>query len=275
MKTKKKYLTFLMTLLLCLSFFTGCSSTSSANDDDQEDTSLTVNADDESEDSIQEEDIIGEVTYVGSSYLSLTTYESASEITDYTSVDVSTLTEAGGMKYVYPDDTAEYYKVDSAALVSASYEELTVGCMIAVTTGSDGVQQIIILKEAEDGELTDDTATEESGDDGETLLADTYVVAEVTAINDDGSLSLLNYVSTEDAIEDYTAVDFTQFISDGTYSDYVIPDGSVVYLVEDSELTQLTADYIVVGDMLVIYTDEAGVTNLMIYPAEAETEVTE
>lgn len=286
MKTKKKYLSLLMALLMCIGIFSGCSGTSDTYDEDDPGTSANTN--DELDESVQAEDVLGEVTYVGTSYLSLTTYESASEITDYAAVDVSSLTEVGSMEYVYPDTNAEYYKVSSAMLVSASYEDLAAGCMIAVTTGSDGTQQIIILEEAADEDLTDDAATEETEDDGEMLPVDTYVVAEVTAVNEDGSLTLLNYVSIEDAleytIEDYFAADLTQFDSDGTYSDYTIPEDAIIYLVEtseDPELTEdgiadeITADYIIVSDMLVIYTDDFGVTNIVVYPAEAETEVTE
>ena len=288
MKRTKKHLAMLTALLVCVSIFAGCSDTGSNYDDDDSELNASTNTDDELDDTVQAEDVLGEVTYVGTSYLSLSTYESVSEITDYATLDVSTLTEVGGMEYVYPNDTAEYYKIDSATLIATSYEDLAAGCMIAVTTGSDGTQQIIILREAADEELTDDTVTDETGDNGEMLAVDTYIVAEVTAVNEDGSLTLLNYVSIEDAleytIEDYFAADLTQFAPDETYSDYVIPDDAVIYLVEtaeDPELTEdgiadeVTADYIIVGDMLVIYTDDTGVTNIVVYPAETETEVTE
>lgn len=149
--------------------------------------------------------------------------------------------------------------------------------IIAVTTGDSSAQQIIILKNTEDA--LDDTATEEAEDEGEILPVDTYTVAEVTAVNEDGSLTLLNYVSIEDSLEyiidDYAAVDFTQFASDEITSEYVIPDGSMVYLAENGELTEYTADHIIAGDMLVIYTDDSDVTNIVVYPAETETEVTE
>lgn len=288
MKTKKGYLALLMVLAICVGMFTGCSGSNSTYDDDDEDLGTLSNADTNSDDAVEAEDVIGEVTYVGTSYLSLSTYESTSEITDYTTLDTSTLTEVGGMEYVYPDDSAEYYTVSSATLVSAAYEDITAGCIIAVTTDTYGIQQIIILQAAEDEEVPDDTATEETEDDGEMLAVDTYIVAEVTAVNEDGSLTLLNYVSIEDAmeytIEDYFAADLTQFASDGTYSDYVIPADAVIYLIENSddpEMTEdgiadeITADYIIAGDMLVIYTDDYGVTNIVVYPAEAETEITE
>lgn len=290
MKTKKGYLALLMVLTICVGMFTGCSDSNSAYDDDQENTGTTNNADttDDTDETVEAEDVIGEVTYVGTSYLSLSTYESSSEIADYATLDTSTLTEVGGMEYVYPDDTAEYYMVSSATLVSATYEDITAGCIIVVTTDASGTQQIIILKDVEDEEVLDDAATEETGDDGEMLPVDTYVVAEVTAVNEDGSLTLLNYVSIEDAmeytIEDYFTVDLTQFTPDETYSDYEIPADAVIYLIENSDdpelaedgiADEITADYIIAGDMLVIYTDDYGVTNIVVYPAEAETEITE
>lgn len=289
MKTKKGYLALVMVLVLCIAMFTGCSDTNSTYDDEEDiGTINSVETTDDTDDNIETEDVIGEVTYVGSSYLSLSTYESESEITDYVSLDVSTLTEVGGMEYVYPDDAAEYYMVSNATLVSAAYEDITAGCIIAVTTDSSGIQQIIILTTAEEEESQEDTSTENTEDDGDMLALETYIVAEVTAVNEDGSLTLLNYVSIEDAIEytieDYFAADLTQFDSDGSYSDYVVPKDAVIYLIEtseDPELTEdgyvdeITSDYIIVGDMLVIYTDEYGVTNIVVYPAEAESEATE
>ncbi len=281
MKTKKGYLALLMVLVLCIGMFTGCSDTNSTYDDSEEDNGTVNNADttDDTDDIIETEDVIGEVTYVGTSYLSLSTYKSADEITNYASLDVSTLTEAGGMEYVYPDDSAEYYMVSSATLVSASYENITAGCLIAVTADASGVQQIIILKTANEEEKQEEPSTVDTEDDGKMPAVETYIVAEVSAVNEDGSLSLLNYVSIEDdpeyTIDDYAAVDFTQFGPDGTAENYAIDDGCVVYLVENGELTEFTADHISAGDMLVIYSDEYGVSNIVVYPAEAKSEVTE
>ena len=145
MKTKKAYLALLMVLVLCISMFAGCSDTNSTYDD-EEDLGAVSNADttNDTDETVEAEDVIGEVTYVGTSYMSLSTYESESEITDYATLDTSTLTEVGGMEYVYPDEAAEYYMVSSATLVSATYEDITAGCIIAVTTDTSGIQQIII-----------------------------------------------------------------------------------------------------------------------------------
>lgn len=279
MKTKKGIVSVLMVLSLLAGVLAGCSDTNSTYDDYQNDTSISTNNDDTQDVVTVAEDVIGEVTYVGDSYLSLTTYESGGTVSDYAALDVSTLTEVGGMDYVYPEADTEYYTVSDAMLVAAAYEDITAGCLIAVTTDTNGVQQIIILKEAADEEVADDTEVEDAAAEDETLDLTTYAVAKVSSINDDGSLTLLNYVSNEDAleytIEDYTDVDFSQFSSDETTSDYVISEDSIFYLVESGETTEMTADGILVGDMLVIYTDEYGVTYIFVHPAETEAEVTE
>lgn len=228
MKTKKGIVSVLMVLSLLAGMLTGCSDTNNTYDDYQNDTSISTNNDDTQDVVTLAEDVIGEVTYVGDGYLSLTTYVSGSTVSDYAVLDISTLTEVGGMDYVYPEADTGYYTVSDAMLVTAAYEDITAECLIAVTTGTDGVQQIIILKEAADEVATDDTEVEDteledSAAEDETLDLTTYVVAEVSAVNDDGFLTLLNYVSKEDAleytIEDYTEVDFSQFSSDETTSD--------------------------------------------------------
>lgn len=284
MKTKKGIVSVLMVLSMLAGVLAGCSDTNSTYDDNQNDTSISTNNDDTQDVVTVAEDVIGEVTYVGDDYLSLTTYASGSTVSDYAALDISTLTEVGGMDYVYPEADTEYYTVSDAMLVAAAYEDITAGCLIAVTTGTDGVQQIIILKEAAVEESADnteveDTELEDAAAEDETLDLTTYVVAEVSAVNDDGSLALLNYVSNEDAleytIEDYTDIDFSQFSSDETTSDYVISEDSIIYLVESGETTEMTADGILIGDMLVIYTDEYGVTYIFVHPAETEAEVSE
>lgn len=265
MKTMKQLLSLSLVLALCACMFAGCSSSTK---EEPESTATTGNTE-TAVDTVESEDIIGQVTYVGTAYLSLTAYEAPDDVTDYAVLDVSTLTEAGGTKYVYPDENAEYYMVSSGTLVSATYEDIVKGCILAVTADDIGTQQIILLENNQEDE-PEDTATEETG---ETLPESTCIVAEVTAVNTDGSLTLLEYVAAEDlALEDYTAVDLTQFTPGEITSEYRIPDDSLIYLAENGEMTELTADQIAVGDMLVIYTDDSAVTNILVYPPKAETE---
>lgn len=270
--TTKKNLSLPTVLLLCIGIFAGCSETETYYEN--EETELYTNAvsfETEGEAS-NGEIILGEISYIGNSYLSLTTYESDTEITDYTEVDVSALTLVGGLEYVYPNSNTQYYMVSSATLVSAAFEDLTADCMIAASYASDGTQQIIILKNAADEDSKEETASIESDTEELMLPVETYVVAQVSAVNSDGTLTLLNYVSIEDSIEytidDFFAADLTQFASDETYFDYQIPEDALIYLVEDETADEITADYIITGDILVIHTDDDGVTNIVVYPAE-------
>lgn len=266
MKTKKKLLAMTLVLALCAGVFSGCSS--NTQNDPDEDT-IATSSTEATEEIAVSADIIGEVTYVGTAYLSLSSYEAPEKVTDYAALDVSTLTEVGDTQYVYPDDEAEYFLVSDNTLVVAGYEDIANGCIIAVTTDDTGSQQIIILKTAQE-DIPEDTATETT----EETQTSAFLAAEVTAVNEDGSLTLLHYISAYDtAIDDYGAVDFTQFVPDETTSEYEIPDDSLIYLAENGELTELNADQIAVGDMLVIYIDDSDVTNIVVYPPE--TEVTE
>ena len=116
MSKAKSLLAIMMAMLLCIGIFAGCSTATTNNNNGSNNDSDTTqnNQSDASDDDTltnEVEDVIGEVTYVGTSYLSVTTYESESEVTDYVALDTDTLTEAGSTQHVYPDDTATYYKV--------------------------------------------------------------------------------------------------------------------------------------------------------------------
>ena len=158
-------------------------------------------------------DVIGEVTYVGTSYLSVTTYESESEVTDYATLDTDTLTETGSTQYVYPDDASTYYMVSEAALTNATADDLVAGCLIAVTTDDDGNQQIIILKTADETSEDDEDETTGTEDDAD-------VIAEVTAVNDNGTLELTIYDVVDDTLDisDY-ATDTTEATDSGTVTE--------------------------------------------------------
>ena len=261
MKKTKGLLAILMVMLLCIGIFAGCSSTTTNSNDDDDDTTLEDISDDSDDDTLTDvsEDVIGEVTYVGTSYLSLSTYESESEITDYATVDTDMLTEVGGTEYVYPDDTAEYYKVSDGALVSATSDEVVAGCLIAVTTDTEGTQQIIILKAA-DAE-NDDTADEV-----------TDIIAEVIAVNEDGTLELSIYEILDDTIEitDYASVDLTNYYDSYITETYTITEDAVIAVAADGVLTETTSEEIVAGDILVIYTDEFDATNIAVYHTEED-----
>ena len=258
MSKAKSLPAIMMAMLLCIGIFAGCSTTTTNNNtgsSNNSDSTQNSQSDTSDDNSLTDEvaDVIGKVTYVGTSYLSVSTYEYTSDVTDYAAMDTDTLTEADSIQYVYPDDATTYHKVSEGALADATSNEVVTGCLIAVTTGDDGNQQIIILKTAD---------TEE-----------TDVIAEVTAINDDGTLELTIYDVVDDTLKitDYAAVDFDNYASSETTETYTVADETVIVVVEDGVLTETISDEIVAGDMLVIYLDDESVTNITVYHTEEES----
>ena len=271
MSKAKSLLAIMMAMLLCIGIFAGCSTTTTNNNsgsNNDSDTTQGSQSDTSDDDTLtnEVEDVIGEVTYVGTSYLSVTTYESESEVTDYATLDTDTLTKAGSTEYVYPDDTVTYYMVSEGALVSATADDVVAGCLIAVTTDDDGAQQIIILKTA-------DEATEDDEDETTGTEEDADVIAEVTAVNDDGTLELTIYNVVDDTLEisDYASVDLDNYAVSETTETYTIADDTVIAVVEEGVLTETTSEEIVTGDFIVIYTDDEGVTNIAVYHAEEDS----
>ena len=265
MSKAKSLLAITMAMLLCIGIFAGCYTTNNtAGSSNSSDTTQNTQSDTSDDDTLTDEvaDVIGEVTYVSTSYLSVTTYESESQVTDYATLDTATLTENGSTQYVYLDDATTYYKVSEATLADATADDVVTGCLIAVTTDDDGFQQIIIL-EAADDDADETTGTEEDAD----------LIAEVTAVNDDGTLELTIYDVVDDTVEitDYAAVDLDNYAASETTETYTIADETVIAVVEEGVLTETTSDEIVCGDMLVIFIDDEGVTNIAVYHTEEES----
>ena len=271
MSKAKSLLAIMMAMLLCIGVFAGCSTATTNNNNgsnNDSDTTQNNQSDTSDDDTLTDEvaDVIGEVTYVGTSYLSVTTYESESEVTDYATLDTDTLTETGSTQYVYPDDAATYHKVSEGAIVDATADEVVAGCLIAVTTDDDGNQQIIILKTAD--ETAEDNEDETTGTE-----EDADIIAEVTAVNDDGTLELTIFDVVDDTLEitDYADVDLVNYTASETTETYTIADETVIAVVEEGVLTETTSDEIVTGDMLVIYIDDEGVTNIAVYHTKEES----
>ena len=104
-------------------------------------------------------------------------------------------------------------------------------------------------------------------------LANADVIAEVTAVNDDGALEMTIYDVVDDTLEitDYADVDLDNYTASETTETYTIADETVIAVVEDGVLTETTSEEIVAGDMLVIYVDDEGVTNIAVYHTEEES----
>lgn len=128
--------------------------------------------------------------------------------------------------------------------------------------------------ETDDAEETDPAdETEDPADETEDPDAadeDALQIAEVTAIADDGTLSMTLYTLTEGAEEptDYAAIDMSLYEA-GTETAEYLPDETVqIYVAADGELTEATAADIAVGDMLAFYKTEDGTNAIAIYHPE-------
>ena len=124
--------------------------------------------------------------------------------------------------------------------------------------------------------VTDDAAGSETPDTTdpaeEPAEDDALEIAEVTAIADDGTLSMTLYTLTEGAEQptDYAAIDMDLYVA-GTDTAEYLPDESVqIYVASDGALTAATAADIAVGDMLAFYKTEDGGNAIAIYHHAAE-----
>ena len=254
---KKK---MIVLLLLCLCLLAGCGSA----EDTQEQTETTaeteaVEAETEQEQETDAEPVIGKISAIGDSYLTVLVYEADTEVTDFSALDVAALTQTGDEDYIYLYSDTVYYAVQDGLLMGATQDDLTLDTVVAVATDADGVQEIYIFQAA---------------DETETVSYDT-LVAKVTAVNEDGSFELEEYEITEgtdSTITDYTAVAVEGYIATGLMQTYTAPENSVVTLVDGENLTSLSSSLIIAGDTLVIYTDESGTEHIYIYPEQTDTE---
>ncbi len=184
-------------------------------------------------------------------------YTSGVEIDDYTELDVSDLTEDGTTEYIYISSNTEYYIVDSGALMSGSTEDVTEGDMIVASIVSGDASTIIVL----------------SGTDESTDLSIDAMVAEITAIGD-SSFTLIVYSLTEEGtdyvITDVAAVELVNYEPSSETEEISIDSAWVVWIVEDGVATEGTSEQIVIGDVIIIYTDSNGIENVVVYHSEED-----
>lgn len=91
-------------------------------------------------------DVIGEVSYIGTYYISVKTYRPAAEIEDYVSLDAGTLTGTDSSDSINTGPDTEYYQAGNGCLVSIARENIAKGDMIAAITTETGVRQVIVLE---------------------------------------------------------------------------------------------------------------------------------
>lgn len=277
MKQKSRIGVLLLAATLCISSLTACSGDSTSDDEStqssassESEVSSEAEASSESEgtetDSTEEisesADVIGRVTVQGESTLDLNVFETGAEETveDYTLLDISTLIDTGETATITFTDDTLFYNIVDGALVTASRDTLVVNdLMIAVTENESGVQEIIVLESEEEV-------------DGETENYD--VVAEIVSIAEDGTLELTLYELNADAvtaqytIEDYAAVDFTNYVTTAETSQYVAEENVTINVAVDGALTEADASAFAVGDMLVFYLGEEDAQTITIYRSE-------
>lgn len=254
-------LSLLLVMLLCIGLTaTGCMGSTDSGDDTTLDdiTSDDTTSDDTTDDGNDEdeaEELIGEVAYVGSSYITISLYTVDAEIDDYTELDVSELTEDGTTEYIYISSSTEYYTVDSGALVSGSADDVAEGDMIVASVVYGDANTIIVL-----------AGTDEAAD-----ISIDATVAEVTAIGD-GSFTLSVYSLTEEGadyvITDAAAVELANYEASSETEEISVDSSWIVQIVEDGAVTEGTSDGIAVGDVIVIYTDADGIENVVVYHNE-------
>ncbi|HJG86044.1 hypothetical protein [Pseudoflavonifractor capillosus] len=187
MRQYTKRLSILLTALLCIGLLAGCGTDTSDNTVSDDSTDTPVSTDgaggtDSTDDTSGTDgtdsagggtdagtaDLIGEITYVGDSYIRINLYEPDTEIADYTDLGAAVLTDTGTSETVTLDTDAVFEYVSSGILYSTTADGLTVGDMVAVTTTEDGIQEIIVLEYSPAGnpDTETDGSAEGAGEDG-------------------------------------------------------------------------------------------------------------
>ena len=151
------------------------SSTSSSEDSSSSESTASTNF--TSTEGSLSQDIIGELTYIGSSSLVLDLYEPDTDITDYTDTADITFTSTGDSETVTLEDGVEYQTVSDGALTVITLDDLAEGDMVAVTTSEDGAQQIIVLEVAH---VEDDLASSSSVSENAELATEESALEEAT-----------------------------------------------------------------------------------------------
>lgn len=169
--------------LFSLCLLTGCSgsasssSSSTSSSEDSSSSESTASTNFTSTEGSLSQDIIGELTYIGSSSLVLDLYEPDTDITDYTDTTDITFTSTGDSETVTLEDGVEYQTVSDGALTVITLDDLAEGDMVAVTTSEDGAQQIIVLEVAH---VEDDLASSSSVSENAELATEESALEEAT-----------------------------------------------------------------------------------------------
>ena len=140
---------------------------------------------------------------------------------------------------------------------------LCLGLLTACTGSSSDEESQTPVEETEEPV----EETEEPAEETDEAAGDGLLIAEVTAVNEDGSCSLLLYDLAEGAQEpaDYADIDLTLYEPGTESAEYTPEDTVLIYEVTDGTLSSVGPGVIVEGDMLAFYTDEDGTECIAVY----------
>ena len=187
MKHTKKYIALCLTMALgCLAVLTACSSDKSTSQTQSTGTSSSQASSGSSESTEAQETVMGEVTYVGSSYISVTAYTGGEDVTDFTTLDVSGLTDSEDTESIDTTEDTEYLKVESGMLNAATRDDVTTGSFIVSTYDEDGTHQIILVESGDATGTDTDSASASTSEDEAAEGADS-ASADDSTVSDESS----------------------------------------------------------------------------------------
>lgn len=277
MKKKLKVWTFVMAAAMCTSLLAACSSSPSSKSSSETDSSsgsvsnssseasdsMLVNSESSSssEDMVEpSEDLIGKVSQISDTAITIAVYIPEGKVDDYTTVDLNGLTASDTTESIYVDSNTEYYIISSGTQTEAEADDIAEGDLIAERTTAEGIQQILILDKAgEEGGEPDASKEDEPLE---------VKIAEVTAIADN-TLSLKLYSLSSSAadyqITDTASIEMANYEDSGQTEEFNLSSETTVKECKDGAAVDMEPSGIAAGDMLAVYTDASGVETIMVY----------
>lgn len=190
MKHTKKYIALCLAMALgCLAVLTACSSDKSTSQTQSTGTSSSQASSGSSESTEAQETAMGEVTYVGSSYISVTAYTGGEDVTDFTTLDISGLTASEDTESIDTTEDTEYLKVESGMLNAATCDDVTTGAFIVSTYDEDGTHQIILVESGDAAGTDTDSASASTGTTSASTSEDEAAEGADSASADDSTVS--------------------------------------------------------------------------------------
>lgn len=135
-----------LALLLCLCVLCGCAGGAAADSAPDAGEAASGEAPPE-----EKQDLLGRVSYIGSSYISVDVCLSGGVVEDYAVLDTSRLAPNGETASITTGDATAYCRAESGALEGVPREEIGKGDLIASVYTEGGAHRIILLEPAGSG----------------------------------------------------------------------------------------------------------------------------